>query len=314
MRYLEAFPFDELEGLGGVMATPSAHRDLGNDGFQDGYGCRFRYMGVGLPYCVYSPLAGAGTVAEVEAFPWPDPEAPEWIAPDAAAKAEAKRQSTDGLIAVGIPPLFHQYHYLRGFEAWMLDIAENRAVHEAIAGRLHHIHKTLILRLLAEVAPFVDLVSTGDDLGHSTAPYMSPADLRALVKPRYADLIGSIKGRWPHLKFYLHSHGQIMDFVPDLVECGVDVLNPVLPLDHMDAKALKRDFGSQLTFHGGIDIERIVPFGTVREVRDHVREVIDILGPGGGYWLKCQAISPVMPPANVMAAYDGALEYGVHGS
>lgn len=311
-RYLERFPFDAMEGIGGILSTPSAHRDLGDDTSEDGYGCRYRYMGVGLPYCIHSPLAEARTIADVEAFDWPDPEAPEWVAVDAADKARAKRDSTDGVIGVGISPLFHQYHYLRGFEEWMMDIAGNRGVHEAIAGHIHHINKTLIMRVLEAIGPYVDVVSTGDDLGHSTAPYMSPADFRALVKPWYADLIGGIKARWPHLKFYLHSHGQIMDFVPDLVECGVDVLNPVLPLDHMDGAALKRDFGQDLCFHGGVDIEGIVPFGTVAEVRDHVKAVIDALAPGGGYWFKCQAISPVMPPGNVMAAYDCAVEYGIY--
>ena len=314
-RYLDEFPFDEMEGVGGLLTTPSALRPLGgpdDDLFEDGYGCRYRYMGVGLPYCIHSPLSGASTAADVDAFEWPDAEAVEWVAADAAARARAKRESTDGLINVGIGPLFHQYHYLRGFDEWMLDIAGNRAVHQAIAGHIHRINQTILMRALEAVAPYVDLVSTGDDLGHSTAPYMSPVDFCALVKPWYADLIGAIKRRWPHLRFYLHSHGQIMDFVPDLAECGVDVLNPVLPLDHMDGPALKRDFGDRLTFHGGVDIEGIVPFGTVCEVRDHVKQVIDTLAPGGGYWFKCQAISPVMPPENVMAAYDLALEYGVY--
>jgi uroporphyrinogen decarboxylase len=90
----------------------------------------------------------------------------------------------------------------------------------------------------------------------------------------------------------------------------VDVLNPILPLDNMDPVALKRDHGDDLCFHGGIDIERIVPLGSEREVREHVREVIDVMAPGGGYWLKLQAISPVCPPENVMAAYEEARDYG----
>lgn len=310
--FLAGFPFDELAGISGAVSYPSAHRKIGQDLFEDGYGCRFRYMGVGLPYCVYSPLADAATVADVEAFPWPDPEARGWVADDARDKARAARAVTHPLISVHVPALFHQYHYLRGFERWMLDVATARDLHRAIADHVFHINRTLILRLLEQVGEHVDLVSTGDDLGHSTAPYMSPADLRALVKPYYQDLVGTIKARWPHLRFYLHSHGQIMDFVPDLIDCGVDVLNPVLPLDGMEPQLLKRQFGDRLCFHGGIDIEHIVPFGTVDQVRHHVRQVIDVLAPGGGYWFKAQAISPVMPPRNVIAAYECALEYGTY--
>jgi uroporphyrinogen decarboxylase len=103
-----------------------------------------------------------------------------------------------------------------------------------------------------------------------------------------------------------------MDLVPDLVECGVDVLNPILPLDHMDAATLKREYGDRLCFHGGIDVEHIMPFGTETEVRDHVRRVIDILAPGGGYWFKAQVISPLIPPRNLIAAYETALAHGVY--
>ena len=92
----------------------------------------------------------------------------------------------------------------------------------------------------------------------------------------------------------------------------MDILNPILPLDNMDPVRLKAEYGDALCFHGGIDIERIIPFDTIDVVRDHVRRVIDILAPGGGYWLKLQAISPVIPPENVIAAYECALEYGLY--
>jgi uroporphyrinogen decarboxylase len=154
------------------------------------------------------------------------------------------------------------------------------------------------------------MVSVSDDFGWSAAPYMSPADFRRLVKPHYKRLIEGIKSRYPHCKFYMHSHGQIMDIVPDLIECGVDVLNPILPMDGMDPRRLKRAYGRDLCFHGGIDVEHVLPFGTVDEVCDHVKRVIDILGPGGGYWFKAQVISPVIPPDNVIAAYETALDYG----
>jgi uroporphyrinogen decarboxylase len=271
-------------------------------------------MGVGLPYSTYAPLADAKTVEDVEAFEWPDPQADGRIADDIRQRVMQMKKEEDRPLAAGIPHTFHQYHYLRGFEQWMLDIKEHRAVHHAIADHIGHINRTLILRVLDEVGDLIDLVMTGDDFGHSTAPYMSPSDFRALIKPVYRDLVQSIKRSFPHIRIYLHSHGQIMDLVPDLIECGVDVLNPILPLDTMDPVKLKRDYGDDLCFHGGIDIEHIVPFGTVNEVRDHVKRVIDILAPGGGYWLKLQAISPVIPPENVIAAYETALAYGEYGS
>jgi len=309
-EFLDTFEFDDLAQLPGLVDPPNQLREQPDQTFVDGYGCRYKYMGVGLPYCTHSPLARAETIADVEAFDWPDPEAPHLIAEDAAERARAVRQQEQYATAVGVGTLFHQYHYLRGFEQWMIDVRLNRGLLQAIADQIYHVNSTLLMRLLEQVGQYTDLVTAGDDFGHSTALYMSPDDFRALIKPYYRDLVALIKRRFPHIKFYLHSHGQIMDVVPDLVECGVDVLNPVLPLDHMDPVRLKREFGGDLCFHGGIDIEHIVPFGTVDQVRDHVREVIDILAPGGGYWFKLQAISPMIPPENVIAAYELALDYG----
>ena len=313
--YLNDFGFDDFAHVGGLVNPPSHHRELPDETFEDGYGCRYKYMGVGLPYCIHSPLKRVETIADVEAFDWPDPETPGMVAGD--AKEQARRIRADAgsekATVVGMGHMFHQYHYLRGFEEWMVDIKLNRGVHEAIADHIHRINVTLLMRHLEEVGEYIDLVMAGDDLGTSTASYMSPTDFRALIKPYYKDLIGRIKGRWPHIRFYMHSHGQIMDLVPDLIECGIDVLNPVLPLDNMDPVRLKQAYGNDLCFHGGIDIEHIVLFGSVDEVRDHVKEVIDVLGPGGGYWFKAQAISPVIPPENVIAAYECAMEYGGYG-
>jgi uroporphyrinogen decarboxylase len=138
---------------------------------------------------------------------------------------------------------------------------------------------------------------------------MSPDDFRAQIKPYFSDLIGRIKGRYPHIKFYLHCHGQVMDLVPDLIECGVDILNPILPLDNMDPAVLKREYGDQLCFQGGIDIEHVLPFGSLDEVEYHVTQTLDTLAPGGGYMFKAQAISPVIPYENLSAAYNLALQY-----
>ena len=156
---------------------------------------------------------------------------------------------------VGIIDYYRNGH-IRGFERWMLDTRDNPAVYQAIAERIFHINITLVMQLLDRVGATTDIVSTGDDLGWSQAPYMSPRDFRTLIKPYYRTLISTIKDRYPYIKFYLHSHGQIMDLVPDLIECGVDILNPVLPLGNMDPILLKRKYG---------------------------KSTIDTLGEGGGY-------------------------------
>jgi len=312
--FLDTFEFDRFEGVGGLRWSPSQREDLPDETSEDAYGCRFQYKGVGSPYCIHHPLAQAETVRDVEQFDWPDPEEHDLVAEGARERAKTARDRGEYVTAAGVEMLFHRYHFLRGFEQWMIDLKTNQAVHQAIAEHIHHINSTLVLRALEEVGEYVDLISTGDDFGTSTASYMSPGDFRALIKPYFKDLIGRIKSRFPQVKVYLHSHGQIMDLVPDLIDCGFDILNPILPLDNMDPVRLKREFGAQLAFQGGIDIERILPFGTVDEVRAHVKDVIDILGPGGGFMFKAQAISRLVPYENLIAAYEIALEYGRYGA
>lgn len=310
VEFLDAFPFDHRADYGYLIRRPLERVSNEQGLLIDGYGCRFESKGVGDPYCTFSPLADAETVADVEAFDWPDPTAADVLRADAREQVKLCYDQGQYAISVGVGTLFHQYHYLRGFEQWLIDVKLNRAVHEAIAARIAHINLTLLMRLLDKVGEYVDLVTAADDFGTSISTFIDPEDFRELVKPHYQKLIAGIKSRFPHIKFRLHSHGQIMAILPDLIECGVDVLNPVLPLDHMDPVRIKRDFGNDICFDGGIDTEHVLPFGSVEEVRDHVRKTIDILAPGAGYWYSLSGVSSVMPPENVIAALECAAESG----
>jgi uroporphyrinogen decarboxylase len=314
VEFLQEFAFDRFANHFPLIRSPKAQKDLGNGDFIDGYGCKYKYMGVGIPYCTHSPLADAETIADIEAFDWPDPDEPDRLRPDAREIAIETRAKQDFAVTAGVSSIFHQYHHLRGFEQWMMDIKLNPGIYEAIASRLCHINKTLILRVLEEIGEFVDIVATNDDMGTSISSYMSVADFQTFVKPYYADIMSSVKSKYPHIKIYMHSHGQITTLLPDLIDCGLDIINPILPLDSMDSVVLKQEFGDDLCFHGGIDIEHIVPFGTVKDVRDHVKQTIDILAPGGGYIFALQAISPIIPPENIISAYELALEHGLYGA
>jgi uroporphyrinogen decarboxylase len=313
-NFLDTFQFDRFAGVGFVKSRPDFRRELPNGVFEDSYGCKFKYMGVGMPYCIHSPLAHARTIEDVEGFSWPDVNNSHLVAEDARERAKEIYEKGEYATSLGVGMLFHRYHYLRGFEQWLIDMAANPELHRAIADKIYHINSTIALKLLDVVGDYTDIVTFGDDFGTSTDSYMSPEDFRSLIKPYFRDLIGRIKEQFPHIKFYLHSHGQVMDLVPDFIDCGIDILNPILPLDNMDPVVLKREFGSQLTFEGGIDIEHILPFGTLDEVKEHVKEVIDILAPGGGFIFKAQAISCVIPPENLITTYKLALEYGRYGS
>ena len=137
--------------------------------------------------------------------------------------------------------------------------------------------------LLAEVGEYVQMVETQDDLGTQIGPFISPALYRELVQPCHAKLAALIKQRTAgRAKVFMHSDGSIFDLLPDIIEAGVDVINPTQPQPaKMEPERLKAAYGDKITFHAGLDQQRTIPFGTVEEVRAEVKHKIAVLVPGG---------------------------------
>ena len=157
--------------------------------------------------------------------------------------------------------------------------------------------------LLRHVGPFVDVFVTGDDLGMTDGPMMSPQTYRRLIKPHQAELLAAIHKNTSG-KVFFHSCGNIYRLLGDLVEVGVDLLNPVqVSAGEMgDTARLKREFGDRLSFCGGIDTQRVMPRGTPADVRQEVRRRIGDLAPGGGYVAAAvHCLQPDVPPANIVA-------------
>jgi uroporphyrinogen decarboxylase len=156
------------------------------------------------------------------------------------------------------------------------------------------------------------MIKIGDDLGTQNSLVISPKMYREILKPVHADFISFIKSR-TKAKIFFHSCGDVAPLIEDFIEIGVDILNPVQASagKMSDFPSLKKQFGKNIVFCGGIDTHRILPFGTVDEVRSEVRRVIQTLGPGGGYMVG--AVHTVMddvPPENVLAMVDAVEEFG----
>jgi uroporphyrinogen decarboxylase len=151
-----------------------------------------------------------------------------------------------------------------------------------------------------------------DDLGDQRSTLVSPDLYRSLIKPRHAALFAAIKKIRPDVRIVFHCDGAIRELIPDLIEIGVDALNPVqYGLPGMDAAGLKRDFGKDLTFWGGaLDTQTVLPKGTPAEIRDEVRRNIEILAPGGGF-VACQThiIQHDVPTENLVAYLEAVQEY-----
>jgi uroporphyrinogen decarboxylase len=167
-------------------------------------------------------------------------------------------------------------------------------------------------RFLDEAGPGLDIIKIGDDLGSQDNLLISPTLYREILKPVHADLIAFIKSK-TKAKVFFHSDGDIFDLIPDFIEIGVDILNPIQSgAGRMsDLARLKKTYGADLTFCGAIDTQRILPYGSPAEVRSEVRRVIDLLGPGGGYMLAAvHTVMDEVPAANILAMVDAVREYG----
>ena len=167
---------------------------------------------------------------------------------------------------------------------------------------------------LAELGEDVDMIKIGDDLGTEQSLLMSPAMYRRILKPIHADYIAFIRER-TKAKIFFHTDGDVFDLLDDLVEIGVDILNPVQSGSGKlgNLAEVKRRYGSRLAFCGAIDTQRVLPTGTPEQVRAEVRRAIGTLGPGGGYLLAAvHTIMNEVPPENILAMVDAAVEFGTY--
>ena len=157
---------------------------------------------------------------------------------------------------------------------------------------------------------YMDCTTAGDDFGTQKGPFMSTAMFQEYVKPYMKERI-SYTRRYTDAFYKHHTCGSVHNIIPDLIECGVDILNPIQPgVYMMECERLKADFGDRITFWGGIDTQHLLPEGSVEDVKKEVAHILDVMGDRGGYILSpAHTIQPDVPAANVIAVYHGAQEY-----
>ncbi len=195
-----------------------------------------------------------------------------------------------------------------------MDMIENPAFCAALLDRTLEFWLGYYDRFMAEVGDLIDVVMIGDDIGGQSGPLFSPAFYRSVVKPRQRRLVQHIKSLTP-AKIWYHTCGSVRQLVPDLLDNGIDILNPVqISAADMDPKDLKRDFGDKLVFWGGgIDTQHVLAFATPQEVEQHVRRNVEALKPGGGYvFNSVHNIQAGVPPENIVALFDAAYKYGFY--
>jgi len=233
---------------------------------------------------------------------------------DLRRRAESLQKRGDGVVFNLCCHILAAGQLLRGYENFMLDLMVNETLVRALLELLIEGYVRRIDRLAPVLRDSVDVVLLNDDLGTQTGAMLSPAVYRRLIKPFQRTLFAHVK-RTFRAPILFHSCGGVRDFIPDLIEVGVDALNPVqISAAGMRPAALKRDFGSELTFWGGgVDTQTVLNRQTPTEVRDMVRRNVDALAPGGGF-VFCQVhnIQPDVPPENVTAMFQALDDCGVY--
>jgi uroporphyrinogen decarboxylase len=261
-----------------------------NGYYQDGYQGVDSYRdewGVTWKTIEYQTRFGAGKYTEphghpladdaaLEAYTPPDPSRPELYA-DAKRTLRAFQ---DEYWIVGVTPttIFESAWALRGYEQLMIDMASDPARANCVLDFPFHYHKAVTQTL---VRMGVDMIWLGDDVGAQTSMLISPKMWRTYLKPRMAELIASLREINPRIKIAYHTDGVVYPIIPELIEIGIDVLNPIQPLA-MDPVKLKNEYGDALCFWGSMDIQRTLPYGTPEGVAQEVRLRLDTIGRGGG--------------------------------
>jgi len=291
------------------------NREPGAD-FVDSWGSGQSEIEPGEWYPGVHPMPEATAIDQIEAYEgWPDMNDPTRIA---HVKEKARRMAEQNEYAIIATPWllfpFERAHAMQGLDVFLLNMAMYPEFAEALLKKITEVCKSLMEPFLEELGNNVDIIKIGDDLGTQDSLLISPKMYREILKPIHADFIQFIKDR-TKAKVLFHTDGDVFPLIPDFIEMGIDILNPIQTTagKMADLEGLKKTYGKDIVFCGAIDTHRILPYGTPEDVRQEVRRVMQILGPGGGYMIaSVHTIMNDVPPENVLAMVDAVEEFGYY--
>jgi uroporphyrinogen decarboxylase len=261
----------------------------------------------------HHPLAEA-SIEDVKQYPFPKGDDAGRFA-GLRERALAIRRNTPYAVVSGISGVVYEIcWYMRGLEQWFIDTLTQPEFCEALLDRTLAFWMDWFRAFLQEAGDVVDVIMIGDDLAGQSGPLFRPDFYRRIVKPRHKRLARYIRSR-TKAKIWYHTCGSCAEYIPDLMDNGIDILNPVqISAAKMEPADLKARFGKRLAFWGGaIDAQHVLPTASPETVREHVRRNLEAWKPGGGYvFNNVHNIQAGVPPENVVALYDAAYEYGFY--
>ncbi|OIO72861.1 MAG: uroporphyrinogen-III decarboxylase-like protein [Elusimicrobia bacterium CG1_02_37_114] len=294
---------DKVMGVGPEYTGPKLPENT------DIFGCKYKTVDYGSGIygeCIYHPITEYKTVKEIkENYKWPEPDWCDY----SKIKAQIEGKEDYPIQGGGSEP-FLTYKYLRGDEQAFVDLIENPEIVNYCLDKLFDMAYQNTLRIYEQIPGKVMLSYVAEDFGSQDDLMCSPQQIKEYFIPRMKRMMDLAHSAGAYV--FHHSDGAVRKIIPDMIEAGIDALNPIQwKCRGMDREGLKRDFGDKLIFHGGVDNQHTLPFGTKEEVKQEVIDNIRILGKGGGYILApCHNIQSVTPPENIVEMYKTGYEYG----
>jgi uroporphyrinogen decarboxylase len=274
---------------------------IGDGVFQNLWGERYIYQETAwgpMREDIPGALASAGSLSDLEAFAWPTPDDRDY-----SALPQLARQHEESALVYGFADVWQRPALVRGWEGMFVDMATHPERVHFLCRKFTDYYREDYTRAAEATDGRIDLYLLISDVGSQHGPLMSLAMFRQFVAPYVREMARHIHRLGGRVLF--HSCGAVGPFIPDLIELGVDVLDPIQPVSpDMSPEHLKAEYGGRLSFHGGIDIQKLLPFGTPAQVQEEARRYCEVLGSGGGYILgPAHFFQPDVPPENVMAVY-----------
>lgn len=247
----------------------------------------------------YHPLAGPCELRDIAAHEYMDPD--DWDYSGIRAGAQSQ---PDHAVMLHCRGTFEIAWFIRGMDGLMLDLALEPAKACSLLDRIQESLVERLRRNLEAVGDAACIVEYNDDVGGQNGLMISPDMWRQYLKPRVAEVFDLIRASGKHVRY--HSCGAVRDILPDLIDLGLEILNPVQPLARgMEPTSLKREFGRHLTFHGGIDMQDLLPHATEQEVQEETTRLLGTMNEQGG-WIACasHSLQPDTPPGNIVTMYE----------
>ena len=306
----------DVIGIYGNPSMPWTQIDKENDIWIDEWGTKYRKPKGGFWYDFAGHYLNAdSTIADLEAFKFPDPRDPIRIA-GLRETAKKLNETTDKAIMIHAATggLYEHSYWIYGMENLYTAMAANVKFVEALAEKILNWMIDYWDSVLTEIGEYVQVVQVGDDLGGQGGPLFSPRLYRQVYKPRHRRLTDAIRKK-TDAKIYFHTCGSVYAILPDIIESGMDIINPAqVSAKDMDSAKIKGEFGKDLTFWGGgCDATVVMTQGTPEEVRAEARRRIHDFAPGGGFVFgSIHNMQPNVPPQNVVAMFQAAHDFGTY--